>query len=89
VGLYGILASTVSCRVREIGVRMALGAHPKKTLHMVVRQGGSLGSTFPLLSNQEGKGYPSSCRIKRGEDPPTHFRSQFRKGRVRFPDSAP
>jgi len=38
-GLYGVLAQVVSYRRREIGLRMALGASPRKILTMVVRQG--------------------------------------------------
>ncbi len=38
-GLYGVLAQIVSYRRREIGLRMALGATPRKILTMVVRQG--------------------------------------------------
>ena len=42
VGTYGVLAYTVSRRVPEIGLRMALGAGPGKILGMVIGNGMAL-----------------------------------------------
>jgi len=43
VGLYGLVAYSVSRRTREIGIRMALGAKPWSVLTMVLKQGLGLG----------------------------------------------
>jgi predicted permease len=42
VGLYGLIAYSVSRRTQEIGIRMAIGANPKEVLKMVLRQGFTL-----------------------------------------------
>jgi putative ABC transport system permease protein len=44
VGLYALVAYSVSRRSREIGIRMAIGADRQGVLRMVLRQGLALGS---------------------------------------------
>lgn len=51
IGLYGLLAYTTLKRVREIGVRLALGARPSQILTLVLSHGMQLllvGSTIGL-----------------------------------------
>jgi predicted permease len=42
IGLYGVLAYSVSQRTHEIGIRMAIGADRRKVLQMIMKQGMSL-----------------------------------------------
>jgi predicted permease len=48
IGLYGLVAYSVSRRTREIGIRVAVGANPHSVLAMVLRHGAllSVGGTL-------------------------------------------
>jgi predicted permease len=64
IGVYGVMSLLVSERTQEVGVRLALGAHPGQVLKMLVAQatrlallGVAIGVTMsialmPLLENQ-------------------------------------
>lgn len=52
LGLYGVISQAVTDRMRELGVRMALGADPGRVRRLVLRQGAVLtlaGLTLGLL----------------------------------------
>ena len=49
VGIYGVMARSVTERQRELGIRTALGAPRERILAMVVRQGGTLIAGGVLL----------------------------------------
>ena len=73
VGVYGVMAYTVSQRTVEIGVRMAIGATPGQVVWMVVRQGAqlaALGMGLGLVAAMLAAGAIQSLLFQvRGLDP--------------------
>jgi predicted permease len=64
LGLYGVMASAVARRTREIGVRMALGAQARNVLWLVLREtlflvaiGIAIGLPVALAATQLIKGF--------------------------------
>jgi putative ABC transport system permease protein len=75
VGVYGIMAYTVSQRIPEIGVRMAVGASPNRVVAMVVWQGARLavmGVVLGLIAAALGAGAMQTLLFDvKGIDPVT------------------
>jgi predicted permease len=73
VGVYGVMAYTVSQRTPEIGVRIAIGASPRRVVAMVVWQGAQLalmGMVLGLIAAALAAGAMQSLLFEiRGLDP--------------------
>ena len=62
VGIYGVVAYTVSQRTREIGIRMALGAAPGRVLRMVLAQSLSIAAGGIVIGLVAAAGLSRSLR---------------------------
>jgi predicted permease len=51
VGVYGVVAYSVSQRTHEIGVRVAIGARPADVVRMVLAEGGRLAFTGVVIGS--------------------------------------
>lgn len=49
VGVYGVISYVVSQRIREMGVRMAMGASRADVSFLILRQGGAIASLGTIL----------------------------------------
>jgi predicted permease len=71
IGLYGIVSYTVSQRTREIGVRLALGAPPRRILGAVLDRGVRLALLGIVLGGIAGYGAAGALRSILFETEPT------------------
>jgi predicted permease len=73
VGLYGVLAYAVTQRTREFGLRMALGADPRRVLGIILRQVGWMtlagGGTGVAIALAAGHYAETLLFQMRGYDP--------------------
>ncbi|HSQ19152.1 MAG TPA: FtsX-like permease family protein, partial [Blastocatellia bacterium] len=82
IGLFGVMAYSVSQRTQEIGIRMALGARQTDVLKMILRQGMTLvlvgvalglGGAYGLTKYLESRvGLSQMLYGVRLSDPPTY-----------------
>ena len=96
IGLYGLLAYTTLKRVREIGIRLALGARPAQIRALVLWQGLKLlliGSVFGLVAAVSlSRALQSVLFEVRGIDPRIYLgdrRASVRRDVLRFMDPGP
>ncbi len=68
-GLYSVLAYNVTQRIRELGLRLALGATPREVRALVLRQvgmmaliGGTTGLIAAIALGRAGNDYYTACR---------------------------
>jgi ABC-type antimicrobial peptide transport system permease subunit len=59
VGLYGVIANAVSRRTREMGIRLALGAEPRRVVRMIVGEAGV------LIASGIAIGVPAAFALRR------------------------
>ncbi len=49
IGIYGVMSHNVTQSRREIGIRMAMGAHPRQVVGMITKRGASMAGLGMLL----------------------------------------
>jgi predicted permease len=73
IGIYGVIAFSVSQRTAEIGIRMALGAQKQDVLNLILRQGAwlvGIGITIGIgAALIAGRGIESQLYNTSGSDP--------------------
>ena len=81
VGLYGVIANAVSRRRKELGIRLALGAEPRRILRLV------LGEAGLLIALGVAVGLPCALFERSGDSQPALWgpvrRLEERGGRTR------
>jgi ABC-type antimicrobial peptide transport system permease subunit len=73
IGVYGVLSYVIAQRTREIGIRLALRAEPRRVLGMFVRQG-------VILSTTRLRDLTAGCGNVRGRSP--EYAWTFHTGRL-------
>ena len=71
IGLYAVVAFAVGQRVREIGIRTALGAESRQVVRLFVRRGLRLGLFGLVLGLALGIGGVRVISAVEGKEPPT------------------
>jgi putative ABC transport system permease protein len=71
VGIYGVMAYTVTQRTHEIGIRMALGALPRDVLRMMVGHGMKLAGAGAVIGIAAALGVTRVMRALLFETSPT------------------
>jgi putative ABC transport system permease protein len=74
VGLYGLMAYTVSLRMRDLGIRAALGAEPRRLSRLVLADAGRLvaaGLVLGLVIAIPSVGYVKGMVLGSTADPLT------------------
>jgi putative ABC transport system permease protein len=80
IGLYGLLAGEVAARVKEIGIRLALGAAPSQVLGQAIRRGLGLataGLALGLVGAQAASRLLEGVLAGRGSDDWLAFAGAF------------
>jgi putative ABC transport system permease protein len=76
IGVYGVIAYSVTQRTQEIGIRMALGAQPSSILGLVLRQGliiVAAGLAIGIVCALGSARLVGKFLVVSGSDPLTYF----------------